>query len=200
MLLHGTLPYIACWPPFSAVPQDQRKAALQSAAVLCCSVLPPPPASHSWHTYRLLVYMHEVPDLSSKAGGIRRLDRYDQLAEYVFGECTATHAATSNICASCRRTATSSLSLGLCKETRWWQNTRTSDLWFETTRATLQPPNPGVAVCRSCSMTTGDLAAAASSTAASASSTTPRLVLSTCSSLSQQQQLPSRRFRVGTHV
>jgi hypothetical protein len=30
--------------------------------------------------------MHEVPDLSSKAGGIRRLDRYDQLAEYVFGE------------------------------------------------------------------------------------------------------------------
>jgi hypothetical protein len=32
----------------------------------------------------LLVYMHEVPDLSSK-GGIRRLDRYDQLAEYVFG-------------------------------------------------------------------------------------------------------------------
>jgi hypothetical protein len=41
----------------------------------------------SWHTYRLLVYMHEVPDLTSKTGGIRRLDRYDQLAEYVFGEC-----------------------------------------------------------------------------------------------------------------
>ena len=38
------------------------------------------------NTYRLLVYMHEVPDLGSKAGGIRRLDRYDQLAEYVFGE------------------------------------------------------------------------------------------------------------------
>jgi hypothetical protein len=31
--------------------------------------------------------MHEVPDLDSKTGGIRRLDRYDQLAEYVFGEC-----------------------------------------------------------------------------------------------------------------
>jgi hypothetical protein len=42
----------------------------------------------SWHTYRLLVYMHEVPDLDSKTGGIRRLDRYDQLAEYVFGEST----------------------------------------------------------------------------------------------------------------
>eukprot|EP00878_Enallax_costatus_P014279 GHUV01014936.1.p1 GENE.GHUV01014936.1~~GHUV01014936.1.p1 ORF type:complete len:415 (+),score=64.43 GHUV01014936.1:364-1608(+) len=40
----------------------------------------------SWHTYKLLVYMHEVPDLDCKAGnGIRRLDRYDQLAEYVFG-------------------------------------------------------------------------------------------------------------------
>jgi len=39
----------------------------------------------SWHTYKLLVYMHEVPDLG-KAGGIRRLDRYDQLAEYVFGK------------------------------------------------------------------------------------------------------------------
>lgn len=33
----------------------------------------------------LLVYMHEVPDLDCK-GGIRRLDRYDQLAEYVWGE------------------------------------------------------------------------------------------------------------------
>ena len=40
----------------------------------------------SWHTYRLLVMMHEVPDLGSKTGGIRRLDRYDQLAEYVFGK------------------------------------------------------------------------------------------------------------------
>jgi len=39
----------------------------------------------SWHTYKLLVYMHEVPDLDSK-GGIKRLDRYDQLAEYVFGK------------------------------------------------------------------------------------------------------------------
>lgn len=39
----------------------------------------------SWHTYMLLVYMHEVPDLSSK-GGIRRLDRYDQLAAYVWGK------------------------------------------------------------------------------------------------------------------
>jgi hypothetical protein len=44
--------------------------------------------SCSWHTYMLLVYMHEVPDLSSK-GGIRRLDRYDQLAEYVWGESPA---------------------------------------------------------------------------------------------------------------
>lgn len=33
----------------------------------------------------LLVYMHEVPDLSEK-GGIKRLDRYDHLAEYVWGE------------------------------------------------------------------------------------------------------------------
>lgn len=40
---------------------------------------------HSWYTYMLLVRMHEVPDLDHK-GGIRRLDRYDQLAEYVFGE------------------------------------------------------------------------------------------------------------------
>jgi len=41
----------------------------------------------SWHTYKLLVYMHEVPDLDNKAGGgIRRLDRYDQLAEYVLGK------------------------------------------------------------------------------------------------------------------
>jgi hypothetical protein len=43
------------------------------------------PMCHSWHTYKLLVYMHEVPDLDSQ-GGIRRLDRYDQLAEYVWGE------------------------------------------------------------------------------------------------------------------
>ena len=59
--------------------------------------LPPPPPhthTHSWHTYKLLVYMHEVPDLDSK-GGIRRLDRYDQLAEYVFGEwCTHTCCQT----------------------------------------------------------------------------------------------------------
>jgi amino acid permease len=41
----------------------------------------------SWHTYKLLVYMHEVPDLDNKAGGgIRRLDRYDQLAEYILGK------------------------------------------------------------------------------------------------------------------
>lgn len=39
----------------------------------------------SWYTYKLLVYMHEVPDLGSKVGGIRRLDRYDQLADYVLG-------------------------------------------------------------------------------------------------------------------
>eukprot|EP00882_Tetradesmus_deserticola_P000139 GHRQ01000155.1.p1 GENE.GHRQ01000155.1~~GHRQ01000155.1.p1 ORF type:complete len:391 (+),score=123.08 GHRQ01000155.1:506-1678(+) len=40
----------------------------------------------SWYTYLLLVWMHEVPDLSNKAGnGIRRLDRYDQLATYVLG-------------------------------------------------------------------------------------------------------------------
>lgn len=41
----------------------------------------------SWYTYKLLVYMHEVPDLDAKAGagGVRRLDRYDQLADYVFG-------------------------------------------------------------------------------------------------------------------
>eukprot|EP00878_Enallax_costatus_P029335 GHUV01031796.1.p1 GENE.GHUV01031796.1~~GHUV01031796.1.p1 ORF type:complete len:451 (-),score=96.99 GHUV01031796.1:132-1373(-) len=40
----------------------------------------------SWYTYKLLVYMHEVPDLDSKAGkGIRRLDRYDQLADHIFG-------------------------------------------------------------------------------------------------------------------
>jgi hypothetical protein len=41
--------------------------------------------SCSWHTYMLLVYMHEVPHLSSKHG-IKRMDRYDQLAEYVWGE------------------------------------------------------------------------------------------------------------------
>uniref|UniRef100_A0A383W7B9 Amino acid transporter transmembrane domain-containing protein n=1 Tax=Tetradesmus obliquus TaxID=3088 RepID=A0A383W7B9_TETOB len=40
----------------------------------------------SWYTYLLLVWMHEVPDLDNKAGnGIRRLDRYDQLATYVLG-------------------------------------------------------------------------------------------------------------------
>lgn len=39
----------------------------------------------SWHTYMLLVYMHEVPDLGSK-GGVRRMDRYDQLADYVWGK------------------------------------------------------------------------------------------------------------------
>ena len=45
-----------------------------------------PDTPASWHTYMLLVYMHEVPDLGSKEGGIRRLDRYDQLAEYIWGE------------------------------------------------------------------------------------------------------------------
>lgn len=39
----------------------------------------------SWYTYVLLVQMHEVPDLAGK-GGVRRLDRYDQLAAYVLGE------------------------------------------------------------------------------------------------------------------
>ena len=41
--------------------------------------------------------MHEVPDLDCKVGnGIRRLDRYDQLAEYAFGELrTATVAKTA---------------------------------------------------------------------------------------------------------
>lgn len=50
--------------------------------------LPPQPARRcSWHTYKLLVLMHVVPDLDCKAGGgIRRLDRYDQLAEYVLGK------------------------------------------------------------------------------------------------------------------
>jgi hypothetical protein len=40
----------------------------------------------SWHTYKLLVYMHEVPDLDAPKG-LRRLDRYDELAEHVLGEC-----------------------------------------------------------------------------------------------------------------
>ena len=38
----------------------------------------------SWHTYKLLVLMHEVPDLGAPKG-LRRLDRYDELAEYVLG-------------------------------------------------------------------------------------------------------------------
>eukprot|EP00775_Hariotina_reticulata_P006859 gene6861-7075_t len=39
------------------------------------------------YTYKLLAYMHEVPDLDCKAGnGIRRLDRYDQLAGYLLGK------------------------------------------------------------------------------------------------------------------
>eukprot|EP00879_Flechtneria_rotunda_P017139 GHRR01017950.1.p1 GENE.GHRR01017950.1~~GHRR01017950.1.p1 ORF type:complete len:148 (-),score=8.66 GHRR01017950.1:304-747(-) len=41
----------------------------------------------SWYTYKLLVYMHEVPDLNNKAGcGIRRLDRYDHLSRYILGK------------------------------------------------------------------------------------------------------------------
>ncbi|KAF8067258.1 acyl-protein thioesterase 1 [Scenedesmus sp. PABB004] len=41
----------------------------------------------SWYTYRQLVYMHEVPDLTCREGaGVRRLDRYDELAAYVLGE------------------------------------------------------------------------------------------------------------------
>jgi len=49
-----------------------------------CAYLTP---TCSWHTYKLLVYMHEVPDLDNKAGGgIQRLDRYDQLAEYILGK------------------------------------------------------------------------------------------------------------------
>jgi Transmembrane amino acid transporter protein len=40
----------------------------------------------SWYTYKLLAYMHEVPDLDAPKG-VRRLDRYDELAEYVLGEC-----------------------------------------------------------------------------------------------------------------
>jgi amino acid permease len=45
----------------------------------------------SWYTYKLLVFMHEVPDLDQKPepgnnmGGVRRLDRYDELSDYVFG-------------------------------------------------------------------------------------------------------------------
>ncbi|KAF8065609.1 LHT2 [Scenedesmus sp. PABB004] len=41
----------------------------------------------SWYTYKQLVYMHEVPDLDCKeGGGLRRLDRYDQLSTYLLGE------------------------------------------------------------------------------------------------------------------
>ncbi|WIA23691.1 hypothetical protein OEZ85_000385 [Tetradesmus obliquus] len=41
----------------------------------------------SWYTYKLLAYMHEVPDLDSKeGGGIKRLDRYDQLSCYILGK------------------------------------------------------------------------------------------------------------------
>ncbi|WIA19602.1 hypothetical protein OEZ85_005540 [Tetradesmus obliquus] len=40
----------------------------------------------SWYTYKLLVYMHEVPDLDCTLGkGVRRLDRYDQLSAYLLG-------------------------------------------------------------------------------------------------------------------
>jgi hypothetical protein len=46
----------------------------------------------------LLVFMHEVPDLDHK-GGIRRLDRYDELAEYVWGEwCPADVVAPMLLC------------------------------------------------------------------------------------------------------
>ncbi|KAF8060318.1 LHT2 [Scenedesmus sp. PABB004] len=41
----------------------------------------------SWYTYKQLVYMHEVPDLDAKeAGGLRRMDRYDQLSTYILGK------------------------------------------------------------------------------------------------------------------
>ncbi len=40
----------------------------------------------SWHTYRLLVLMHETPDLSAKsADGYLRFDRYEDLAAYLLG-------------------------------------------------------------------------------------------------------------------
>jgi Transmembrane amino acid transporter protein len=40
----------------------------------------------SWYTYKLLAYMHEVPDLDAPKR-LRRLDRYDELAQYLLGEC-----------------------------------------------------------------------------------------------------------------
>lgn len=61
------------------MPLKMADATLPLLALVCLSV-------GSWYTYVLLVRMHEVPDLG-KTGGVRRLDRYDQLAEYVFGEC-----------------------------------------------------------------------------------------------------------------
>jgi len=64
--------------------------------LLMHNCLCPVSSAHSWHTYKLLVYMHEVPDLNSK-GGIRRLDRYDQLAEYVFGKCDHELSLTATI-------------------------------------------------------------------------------------------------------
>jgi len=57
-----------------------------ACVTLAETATPACPACRSWYTYRLLSYMHEVPDLGSKLGGIKRLDRYDQLAEYVWGE------------------------------------------------------------------------------------------------------------------
>jgi hypothetical protein len=58
-----------------AVCSHSHSGCLVGCCCCCCS----------WHTYKLLVYMHEVPDLDSK-GGIRRLDRYDQLAQYILGK------------------------------------------------------------------------------------------------------------------
>jgi hypothetical protein len=60
---------------------------LQPSPGLTLPVSSPSHTTPSWHTYKLLVLMHEVPDLASKRGGIRRLDRYDQLAAYILGEC-----------------------------------------------------------------------------------------------------------------
>jgi len=61
-------------------------ARLPSVPVGKPSVLLAVPIHAKRYTYKLLAYMHEVPDLDCKAGnGIPRLDRYDQLAGYLLG-------------------------------------------------------------------------------------------------------------------
>ena len=42
----------------------------------------------SWHTYALLVHMHEVPDIDNKTEEqvIRRLDRYQELTTHILGK------------------------------------------------------------------------------------------------------------------